>query len=229
MSRFKRNILIFSIIFMPITFSLGLWQVDRANQKTEIINNYDSIINNPAVEFKIENDFINWQPVYLTGEFTDIILYEDNALLSGKAGFKIYHLFKTIDNSYIFIHRGFIERKTIKNDLPIIEIPKGEKRLSGTILKKNQNSFVQNIDESDPRIIQQFSIKDIIKKFTFLEEVLVYEGLMNLSSYDPLKLISIEKPINMTASKHIGYAIQWFGLCLALLILTIYAYRRKDE
>ena len=88
---------------------------------------------------------------------------------------------------------------------------------------------MQNIDESDPRIIQQFSIKDIIKKFTFLEEVLVYEGLMNLSSYDPLKLTSIEKPINMTASKHIGYAIQWFGLCLALLILTIYAYRRKDE
>ena len=120
-------------------------------------------------------------------------------------------------------------KKTIKNDLPIIDIPKGKKRLSGTILKKNQNSFVQNIDESDPRIIQQFSIKDITKKFTFLEEVLVYEGLMNLSSYDPLKFFSIEKPINMTASKHIGYAIQWFGLCLALLILTIYAYRRKDE
>ena len=132
----KDGLLIFSIIFQPITFSLGLWQVDRANQKTEIINSYDSIVNNPAVEFKIENDFINWQPVYLTGEFTDIILYEDNALLSGKAGFKIYHLFKTIDNSYIIIHRGFIERKTIKNDLPIIEIPKGKKRLSGTILKK---------------------------------------------------------------------------------------------
>ena len=60
MSRFKRNILIFSIIFMPITFSLGLWQVDRANQKTEIINNYDSIISKPAVEFKIENDFIKF-------------------------------------------------------------------------------------------------------------------------------------------------------------------------
>lgn len=214
---------------MPITFLLGLWQVDRANQKIEIINNYDSIINNPAVEFKVENDFINWQPVYLAGEFTDIILFEDNALLGGKAGFKIYHLFKTTDNSYIFIHRGFIERKIIKNDLPIIDIPEGKKRISGTILKKNQNSFVQNIDESDPRIIQQFLIKDITKKFPFLEEVFVYEDLINLSSYDPLKFISIEKPINMTASKHIGYAIQWFGLCLALLILTIYAYRRKDE
>ena len=88
---------------------------------------------------------------------------------------------------------------------------------------------MQNIDESDPRIIQQFLIKDITKKFPFLEEVFVYEDLINLSSYAPLKFISIEKPINMTASKHIGYAIQWFGLCLALLILTIYAYRRKDE
>jgi len=229
MNSFKRNILIFSIIFMPITFLLGLWQVDRANQKTDIIKSYDAIINEPAVEFKIENNYINWQPVYLEGEFTDIVLYEDNALLNGKAGFKIYHLFKTLDDLYIFIHRGFIERKVIKNDLPIIDVPEGKKILNGTILLKNQNSFVQNVNESDLRIIQQFSIIDVLERIPFLQEKIIYPDLFNLSRYDQSKLMSIERPVNMTASKHIGYAIQWFGLCLALLILTIYAYRRKDE
>ena len=43
-----------------------------------------------------------------------------------------------------------------------------------------------------------------------------------------MKFSAIETPVNMSSSKHIGYAIQWFGLCLALIILTIYAYRRKD-
>ncbi len=229
MNSFKRNILIFSIIFMPITFLLGLWQVDRANQKTDIIKSYEAIINDPAVEFKIENNYINWQPVYLEGEFTDIVLYEDNALLNGKAGFKIYHLFKTLDDLYIFIHRGFIERKVIKNDLPIIDVPEGKKILNGTILLKNQNSFVQNVNESDLRIIQQFSIIDVLERIPFLQEKKIYPDLFNLSRYDQSKLMSIERPVNMTASKHIGYAIQWFGLCLALLILTIYAYRRKDE
>tara|TARA_B100000609_G_scaffold141167_1_gene113349 strand:+ start:609 stop:1253 length:645 start_codon:yes stop_codon:yes gene_type:complete len=214
---------------MPITFLLGLWQVDRANQKTDIIKSYDAIINEPAVEFKIENNYINWQPVYLEGEFTDIVLYEDNALLNGKAGFKIYHLFKTLDDLYIFIHRGFIERKVIKNDLPIIDVPEGKKILNGTILLKNQNSFVQNVNESDLRIIQQFSIIDVLERIPFLQEKIIYPDLFNLSRYDQSKLMSIERPVNMTASKHIGYAIQWFGLCLALLILTIYAYRRKDE
>tara|TARA_B100000575_G_scaffold278800_1_gene266479 strand:- start:274 stop:918 length:645 start_codon:yes stop_codon:yes gene_type:complete len=214
---------------MPITFLLGLWQVDRANQKTDIIKSYEAIINDPAVEFKIENNYINWQPVYLEGEFTDIVLYEDNALLNGKAGFKIYHLFKTLDDLYIFIHRGFIERKVIKNDLPIIDVPEGKKILNGTILLKNQNSFVQNVNESDLRIIQQFSIIDVLERIPFLQEKKIYPDLFNLSRYDQSKLMSIERPVNMTASKHIGYAIQWFGLCLALLILTIYAYRRKDE
>tara|TARA_B100000963_G_scaffold361864_1_gene400388 strand:- start:2411 stop:3055 length:645 start_codon:yes stop_codon:yes gene_type:complete len=214
---------------MPITFLLGLWQVDRANQKTDIIKSYEAIINDPAVEFKIENNYINWQPVYLEGEFTDIVLYEDNALLNGKAGFKIYHLFKTLDDLYIFIHRGFIERKVIKNDLPIIDVPEGKKILNGTILLKNQNSFVQNVNESDLRIIQQFSIIDVLERIPFLQEKIIYPDLFNLSRYDQSKLMSIERPVNMTASKHIGYAIQWFGLCLALLILTIYAYRRKDE
>ena len=56
----------------------------------------------------------------------------------------------------------------------------------------------------------------------------IYVYLFNLQEEDKMKFSSIEKPVNMSSSKHIGYAIQWFGLCLALIILTIYAYRRKD-
>ena len=53
--------------------------------------------------------------------------------------------------------------------------------------------------------------------------------IFNLDKNDQFKFKEIEKPINMSSDKHIGYAIQWFGLCLALIVLTIIAFRRKDD
>jgi cytochrome oxidase assembly protein ShyY1 len=128
----------------------------------------------------------------------------------------------------MFVHRGFIERNMIKNNLPLIDTPKGKQSLKGSVLIKQDNSFVQDIEESDARIIQEFNIERLINKFPILKDRYLHPFLFNLDIRDKNKFLAIEKPVNMAASKHIGYAIQWFGLCIALIILTIYAYRRKD-
>tara|TARA_S200000501_G_scaffold292934_1_gene278489 strand:- start:28378 stop:29061 length:684 start_codon:yes stop_codon:yes gene_type:complete len=223
---FKLKILIFAIIFAPLTFSLGVWQVNRANEKIEIIENYDKLLfSDPLV---LDNDHKNWQPIKTSGKFEDLVVYEDNAILDGKAGYKIYHLFKNLDSSYIFVHRGFRERNRIKNNLPVVEVPEGFQNLEGKVLRRANNSFVQNIQESDPRIIQEFDLSYLKERYSSLENKDIYVYLFNLQEEDEMKFSSIEKPVNMSSSKHIGYAIQWFGLCLALIILTIYAYRRKD-
>ena len=226
MKSFKLKILIFAIIFAPLTFSLGVWQVNRANEKIEIIENYDKLLfSDPLI---LDNDHKNWQPIKTSGKFEDLVVYEDNAILDGKAGYKIYHLFKNLDSSYIFVHRGFRERNRIKNNLPVVEVPEGFQNLEGKVLRRANNSFVQNIQESDPRIIQEFDLSYLKERYSSLENKDIYVYLFNLQEEDEMKFSSIEKPVNMSSSKHIGYAIQWFGLCLALIILTIYAYRRKD-
>ena len=228
MNSFKSKILIFAIIFVPITISLGFWQLDRAQEKTEIIANYDELLTSEPINLNAKSTYKNWQPVTTMGRFKDTVIFEDNAILNGRAGFKIYHLFENGDGSYVFVHRGFIERNMIKNNLPQIDMPKGKQSLKGSVLIKQDNSFVQDIEESDARIIQEFDIERLINKFPILKDRYLHPFLLNLDIRDKNKFLAIEKPVNMKASKHIGYAIQWFGLCLALIILTIYAYRRKD-
>ena len=228
MNSFKSKILIFAIIFVPITISLGFWQLDRAQEKTEIIANYDELLTSEPINLNAKSTYKNWQPVTTMGRFKDTVIFEDNAILNGRAGFKIYHLFENGDGSYVFVHRGFIERNMIKNNLPQIDMPKGKQSLKGSVLIKQDNSFVQDIEESDARIVQEFNIERLINKFPILKDRYLHPFLLNLDIRDKNKFLAIEKPVNMTASKHIGYAIQWFGLCLALIILTIYAYRRKD-
>ena len=229
MNNFKSKILIFAIIFVPITISLGLWQIERANEKKVIISNYDKLLVSTPIALQKEQPLENWQPIETVGVYQDLVIYEDNAINSGKAGFKIYHLFQNGDGTFIFVHRGFIERNLIKNNLPRIDTPVGKKNIKGTTLFKQNNTFVKNIEESDIRIIQEFNTSVLIERFPILKDRYLHPFLFNLDVRDADKYQPIEKPVNMTASKHIGYAIQWFGLCAALIILTIYAYRRKGE
>lgn len=229
MNNFKSKILIFAIIFVPITISLGLWQIERANEKKVIISNYDKLLVSTPIALQKEQPLENWQPIETVGAYQDLIIYEDNAINGGKAGFKVYHLFQNGDGTFIFVHRGFIERNLIKNNLPRIDTPVGKKNIKGTTLFKQNNTFVKNIEESDIRIIQEFNTSVLIERFPILKDRYLHPFLFNLDVRDADKFQPIEKPVNMTATKHIGYAIQWFGLCAALIILTIYAYRRKGE
>jgi surfeit locus 1 family protein len=229
LNNFKSKILIFAIIFVPITISLGMWQIERANEKKLIIANYDKLLVSAPIALQKNQMLNNWQPIETTGTYEDTIVYEDNAINNGKAGFKVYHLFRNDDGTFIFIHRGFIERNLIKNNLPEVEIPTEKKLIYGTTLFKQNNTFVKNIEESDSRIIQEFNASLLIDKYPMLKDKYLHPFLFNLDIRDVNKYQPIEKPVNMTASKHIGYAIQWFGLCAALIILTIYAYRRKGE
>ena len=229
MNNFKSKILIFAIIFVPITISLGLWQIERANEKKVIIANYDTLLVSTPIALQKEQSLENWQPIETVGAYQDLVIYVDNAINSGKAGFKVYHLFQNGDGTFIFVHRGFIERNLIKNNLPRIDTPVGKKNIKGTTLFKQNNTFVKNIEESDIRIIQEFNTSVLIERFPILKDRYLHPFLFNLDVRDADKFQPIEKPVNMTATKHIGYAIQWFGLCAALIILTIYAYRRKGE
>ena len=206
-----------------------MWQIERANEKKLIIANYDKLLVSTPIVLQKNQMLDNWQPIETIGTYEDIIVYEDNAINNGKAGFKVYHLFRNDDGTFIFVHRGFIGRNLIKNNLPEVEIPAEKKSIYGTTLFKQNNTFVKNIEESDSRIIQEFNTSLLIERYPMLKDKYLHPFLFNLDIRDVDKYQPIEKPVNMTASKHIGYAIQWFGLCAALIILTIYAYRRKGE
>jgi cytochrome oxidase assembly protein ShyY1 len=229
MRRFKRNILIFSVVFVPITFSLGLWQLERAKEKNEIIAEFEKLQQMPSVDLLDVLQIKNWQPVYANGQYEDFILYEDNAILEGRAGYRIYHLFRIEDKRYIFVNRGFLERKQKKNDLPFVNTPKTPFKINGYILQKANNEFVSNVEEKNPLVIQQLNFTELSMRYPELRDKEVLPYLFNLLPSDINKFKSIEKPTNMSSATHIGYAIQWFGLCLALLIMTFLVLRKNER
>tara|TARA_B100000401_G_scaffold120630_1_gene78836 strand:+ start:980 stop:1363 length:384 start_codon:yes stop_codon:yes gene_type:complete len=114
LNSYKSKILIFAIIFAPITFSLGLWQIERAAEKDNIIEKFNELQNNPHKPINIEDKFANWEPISSYGTFTQYIILEDNALLDGQAGYKVYQYFRFEENSGVFVNRGFIARGRLR-------------------------------------------------------------------------------------------------------------------
>mgnify|MGYP006228261701 FL=1 len=73
MNNFKSKILIFAIIFVPITISLGIWQIERAEEKKLIIANYDKLLVSAPVRLQKNQTLDNWQPIETTGIYQDLV------------------------------------------------------------------------------------------------------------------------------------------------------------
>ena len=74
MNNFKSKILIFAIIFVPITISLGIWQIERADEKKLIIANYDKLLVTAPVALQKNENFhlminYNWEGVIYDHNF----------------------------------------------------------------------------------------------------------------------------------------------------------------
>ena len=52
MHKFKFRILFFSLVFFPITILLGIWQINRADEKNDIMEQYSKFIKKIEKLFK---------------------------------------------------------------------------------------------------------------------------------------------------------------------------------
>ena len=95
-------------------------------EKDNIIEKFNELQNNPHKPINIEDKFANWEPISSYGTFTQYIILEDNALLDGQAGYKVYQYFRFEENSGVFVNRGFIARGRLKNEVPEITTPIGQ-------------------------------------------------------------------------------------------------------
>ena len=71
---------IFYVFFSIVFVVLGFWQINRGNEKTEIIEAFELQQAGQAIEFSSNSQ--KWERVYISGELDDKrIIYLDNVCL----------------------------------------------------------------------------------------------------------------------------------------------------
>lgn len=221
------RITIFFVFFALLFFSLGLWQIERGQAKTNILNDFEKNLQEEPSYLNQESQ--KWDRVYVEGEWTSsnqILI--DNVINRGVAGYKVLTPLRMSEtDQLILVDRGWIKQNRFRDQLPDIKLIEANEIVSG-ILEIPELGLVLSEDlvsKEWPKISQTKNLDVISNEFD--EYVFPMILLADPTLKNSLEYIKIT-PTNMTPIKHYGYSGQWFLMFLVLCFMYVwYGYKRN--
>ena len=221
------RITIFFVFFALLFFSLGLWQIERGQAKTNILNDFEKNLQEEPSYLNQESQ--KWDRVYVEGEWasSNQILI-DNVINRGVAGYKVLTPLRMSEtDQLILVDRGWIKQNRLRDQLPDIKLIEANEIVSG-ILETPELGLVLSEDlvsKEWPKISQTKNLDVISNEFD--EYIFPMILLADPTLKNSLEYIKIT-PTNMTPIKHYGYSGQWFLMFLVLCFMYVwYGYKRN--
>ena len=215
------RITIFFIIFAVLFFSLGIWQIERGQAKTQIMSEFENKLTKDPFYLNAESK--KWDRVSVSGKWENKKqLLIDNVIHQGIAGYKVLTPLRIDEtNKLILVDRGWIKQNKFRDQLPDIQIPDDFESVSGTLEQPELGLVLSDelISNNWPKISQTKNVEVISKAYT--EEIFPMILLADPLLKNSLEYIKIT-PTNMTPIKHYGYSSQWFLMFIVLCFMYIW-------
>jgi len=224
--------LIPTVAFLLVFFCLirlGFWQLERADQKTELNNNYKLKQSDHVVNLNIANDIkdqesILWRKVSVKGSFkSEKNLMLDNQIFRHVAGFNLLTPFAIEGTGMsVLVNRGWHPNLLNREQVPLVNDLSEAKQLNGYAVKLPVTGI--NLGGSNIEIINASLAR--FQKIDLDEINQFYQAdfLPYLIYLDPLKddeYVSNFKLPAPDSEKNYGYAFQWFAFAFTLLIIFL--------
>ncbi len=215
------RITIFFIIFAVVFFSLGIWQIERGQTKTQIMSEFENKLTKEPIYLNAESK--KWDRVLVSGKWENKKqLLIDNVIHQGIAGYKVLTPLRVDEtNKLILVDRGWIKQNKFRDQLPDIQIPDNFESVIGTLEQPELGLVLSDelISNNWPKISQTKNVEVISKAYT--EEIFPMILLADPLLKNSLEYIKIT-PTNMTPIKHYGYSSQWFLMFIVLCFMYIW-------
>ncbi len=214
------KILLLAIPLMPLLIWLGFWQLDRAEQKQQLLQSYQQRLAEPPIRFYGDETLSNYSQVKVVGKFDNRYQWLlDNRVLKGRVGYEVISPFRLDNGATVLINRGWVQAPRLRSDLPVITKVQGRVTLLASLYRPSVNPLVsQNSNQIQwPHIINTVSFDEMALQSS-LTLAPTYLRIDELSS---AAFTTDWRVINTQPEKHTAYAVQWFAMALALCILTI--------
>ena len=213
----------FVIFFLPILLYLGYWQISRGFEKKEIWEAYSVNKTLPPISekelFVYQKEDLFYRSVVIQGSYIDDTFLLDNRMHQSKKGYEVFTPFKSEGQQVYLINRGWTGNYS---DHPF-SAPEGNHFIEGIISpfdKYGLNLSKEEAKNSFPMVVQELthsSASKLLGNNFSIEGIVIQLSAASKGSFEP-----IWGPTELKAPRHWGYAAQWLGLALALVILYIY-------
>jgi len=212
--------------------SLGVWQLQRGEQKNQIQQENESRKNSApqAFSFPITNpESLRFQRIRAKGRFISNKQFVlDNRYLDHQVGFNILTPFKLYNSDkVVLIDRGWLPLTGSRDELPNIDVDEKLRTLVGSVYVPHGKAFsLGEIDHSLswPRLIQYLDFEELGIRIE--HELLPLTLRMEADQSDVYKAKWIV--VASSPKRNYGYAFQWFAMALTVLIIFIVLHRPKS-
>ncbi len=215
----------FVAVFLPLLLGLGIWQLGRAEEKRAIAAVWEERQSQapaalPASSLPGAEQV--YRRVALRGEYLPgrtVLL--DNRMREGRYGLEVLVPFRLLDGRLVLVNRGWVEGDRARRTLPEVATPGGEHELLGSIYVSPGAPFTLGEAAQDEQWPQLVLALDVATIEGLLGETL-HPFSVRLDADSETALLARWPLLNSTPEKHLGYAIQWFSMAAALLLLYLF-------
>jgi surfeit locus 1 family protein len=216
-------------VLMPVLLLLGNWQLQRAEEKRAIRDEFITRQRQAPVsviELSVQSggETLAFTPVSLLGRFDNqhhFLL--DNRMHRGQLGYEVLTPLLTDNGQWVLVNRGWVKAKAERRDLPAVPAVEGAISTVGTVYVPPGKPFLlaRQIfrDVEWPLVVQAIEVD----KFASLLNRDFFPHVMRLRKGAPGALTVDWQPVNVQPEKHTAYAVQWFAMAAALALWFLFA------
>lgn len=212
-----KKLYLLTLLLIPFFVYLGFWQLQRYHLKLSLENLKISQSQKPFLTELSQNETASlpYRKASLKGYFiNDRVIYKrekQNQIL----GYRIFIPFKPLDApdnpALLLVDRGF------SVEAPSLNPINGIQTLTGTFQKPGTPFSLQK-RIAQPQHWPQLVAAIDLNKLSEMLQVPLYPVILQLSKADPLAFDFLEPTLKseFIPKQHLGYAIQWFLMAIAL-------------
>ena len=211
--------------------ALGFWQLDRARDKAQLFASFDAGVGTKAkAMYDVYRliDVPRYGPVTIEGRYDDRrTFYLDNQTVEGRPG---VHVMTPLDTARgtVIVNRGWIPLPD-RQRLPGIETPTGRVTIFGAVATPPRTGL--RLGDAAwpsggwPKLVTYFDLDQVSAA---LDRPVVNRVVL-LSPESPDGFLRQWRPRVMSPERHRGYAVQWFALAGAVIIVWALMRRRSSS
>jgi surfeit locus 1 family protein len=219
-----------TVVFLVLLTSLGFWQLDRAEQKRVLLEQYN--VDSSETVIRVDKNLnsvagLEYQLAEARGQYDNQRQFLlDNRIYQGSAGYQVITPFMIAQDTAVLVNRGWVHLGVSRERLPDVHVQATERIIKGKLKPVNEKVFMLGQEEARlgwPYRVQHVNIKAFSEELGYT--VLPFVMLLNPDESEGY--VRDWRPLKFGPERNVGYAVQWFSLAAALLLIYLFVNTRK--
>ena len=220
-----------TLLAVVIMFALGIWQLQRAEQKTQRLQLIKHAQQSAQIGVsKVAEDPQNNQdmPINFVGTAdSEKYFLLDNKIHQGRVGYQVIVPVQTTQG-HVLVNYGWLAATNSRQQLPAVTIESSILNFSGIVWLPSKNILVKEtakLDGNWPKVIQAVDLDLLAQHYgsSFLPFV------VKLSPSPDSDYVRVWQAVVMPPEKHFAYAVQWFLLAVAAIVIFVVAQLKNKQ